>query len=361
MKGLCFMDEGSRQAAQGEKFPYRPRVAGWELTLACNMNCIHCGSSAGHPRPDELRVDEGLDLIGQMVDLGLEMITLSGGEPLMHPAWDVYARRLSEGGVKTQMITNALLLEKSAQKMKDSGIKTFGISLDGMEETHNFIRNNPKSFQMALRGVKAAHEAGLTVGVVTHVSGANRDELEAMYQLFQEIGIKFWQIQVVFKMGRMKEHQDYAVEPEDLPGIAHFIYEKRKLGGLPNVFPGDNLGYYGCEPIFDKEWKGCFAGRHLMGIDADGTIKGCLSLPREFAEGNVRTEPLRQIWEDPNRFRYNRYFNPDMLEGHCKGCPKGDPCRAGCTITAYAATGNKFDNPYCLYRVERETGRGQNC
>ena len=120
------------------------------------------------------------------------------------------------------------------------------------------------------------------------------------------------------------------------------------------MLPGDNLGYFEEDgpSIREHKWKGCFAGRHLVGIDADGSVKGCLSLPREFIEGNLRTEPLRQIWEDPQRFRYNRYFDPEMLEGHCAGCPHGSSCRAGCVVTAHAATGNRFDNPYCAYRVQ---------
>ena len=114
------------------------------------------------------------------------------------------------------------------------------------------------------------------------------------------------------------------------------------------------MGYY-CEPPITKTpWKGCYAGRHLMGVDADGSIKGCLSLPREMIEGNIRTEKLRTIWEDPERFKYNRYFSPDMMEGFCKDCPKSDPCRGGCTVTAYASTGSKFNNPYCCYRLQRE-------
>jgi radical SAM protein with 4Fe4S-binding SPASM domain len=337
-----------------EKFPYHPKVAGWELTLACNMNCIHCGSSAGLPRPDELSTEEGLSLIDQLTDLGLQVMTLSGGEPLLHPSWETYAKRLSSAGVDTYIITNGLLLEKFAERIRQTGVRRISVSIDGLEETHNFIRNNPKSFEKALRGIKAANDAGLFTGAVTHISKANIDEMERMYQLFKEINIKLWQIQITFKMGRMKENDDFSLAPESLSRVASFINEKQRIDDGITVVAGDNVGYYGNLPIRDKSWKGCFAGRHLLGIDADGAIKGCLSLPREFVEGNIREEPLRTIWEDVNRFRYNRYFSEDMLQGYCKGCPKGDPCRAGCVVTAYSSTGDRFSNPYCLFRVEKE-------
>jgi radical SAM protein with 4Fe4S-binding SPASM domain len=158
-------------------------------------------------------------------------------------------------------------------------------------------------------------------------------------------------VQITFKLGRMREHVDWSLDPKELAALARFVHEKQKVPGGLKVVPGDNLGYYCEPPIREKEWKGCFAGRHLVGIDADGSVKGCLSLPRELIEGNIRKESLRAIWEDPQRFKYNRYFSPDMLEGHCKGCAMGARCRAGCTVTALAATGNRFDNPYCTYGV----------
>ncbi|MFA5138180.1 MAG: radical SAM protein [Elusimicrobiota bacterium] len=333
-------------------FPFKPRVVGWELTLRCNMQCIHCGSSAGNPRPDEMNEAEGFSLIDQMVELGTEIVTLSGGEPLTQPSWPKYAERLVKAGVATYMITNGLLLEKSLPAVVGSGLKRIGISFDGTEKTHDFIRNRQGSFTAARRAAGKAKGAGLTVGAITHVSRANFQDLEGMYRAFTEIPLDYWQIQITFKQGRMKEHDTLSLDPKELPALARFVSEKQALQGL-DVVAGDNLGYY-CEPdIRKKPWKGCFAGRHLMGVDADGSIKGCLSLPREFVEGNIRKEPLRKIWEDPQRFKYNRYFSPDMLKGHCAGCPKAEPCRGGCTVTAYSATGNRFDNPYCVFGLSR--------
>ena len=154
----------------------------------------------------------------------------------------------------------------------------------------------------------------------------------------------------------MKEHDQYALRPEQIPQIVEFVHSCQQRDGI-RVVAGDNLGYYEVPSIREKPWKGCFAGRHVLGIDADGTVKGCLSLRREaFSEGNIREEPLRKIWEDPQRFKFNRYFSPDMLTGHCTNCPHAIPCRAGCVVTSHGATGNRFDNPYCAFRIQ--SGKG---
>jgi MoaA/NifB/PqqE/SkfB family radical SAM enzyme len=172
-------------------FPFKPRVVGWELTLRCNMRCVHCGSSAGAPRPDELSEAEGFGLIDGLVELGTEVLTLSGGEPLLHPSWHRYARRLVDAKVATYMITNGLLLEENIPKVLDSGLRRIGLSIDGMEAAHDLIRNQPGSFKAVLRAAEAAKKAGLSVGAVTHVSRANAKDLSEMYRKFTDAGLDY--------------------------------------------------------------------------------------------------------------------------------------------------------------------------
>ena len=61
---------------------YTPLTAVWEITMGCNMRCDHCGSSCEAPLPDELTTAEALALCDDLKKVGLQWITLSGGEPL---------------------------------------------------------------------------------------------------------------------------------------------------------------------------------------------------------------------------------------------------------------------------------------
>lgn len=334
-----------------KKFPFVPKVIGWELTRKCNMRCIHCGTSAGSSRKNELSVEEGLVLCRQIIELGTKSLSLSGGEPLLHHAWDKYARALHEGGVKVSMITNGYLLEENIEKILRSPVRRIGISLDGTPDTHNFIRQNKNSFERAVKGARELKKRNISAGAITHVSKKNIRELEALYKILKDNGFDFWQIQITFLSGRMRKHKEMALDPDDMPEAAEFVEEKKTLKEI-DVSAGDNLGYYSKHNITNFKWKGCFAGRWLMGIDADGGIKGCLSLPPEFVEDNIRKRALKEIWEDRSLFKYNRYFNPADLGNFCKDCVHAPDCRGGCTVTAYSATGSPFNNPYCLYRVE---------
>ena len=267
-----------------------PKVVGWEITKKCNMRCIHCGSRAGESRENELSIEEGLKLCDDLADLGCEVLTLSGGEPLTHPGFDIYAKRLLSRGIKTFLITNGLLIEDKLDRIVASGLKYIAISIDGTEDHHNYTRQNSKSYEKIFSSARLLRDHGIKVGAVTHVSKINISDLEDMYEKFVEEGFHLWQIQITFLSGRMKDHEDLSCSHEDLIRIAKFVDAKRKENKL-TIINGDNFGYYSSYNITDTKWKGCFAGRWLLGIDADGSIKGCLSMPKI----GIRTLSSRSI------------------------------------------------------------------
>jgi radical SAM protein with 4Fe4S-binding SPASM domain len=69
-----------------------------------------------------------------------------------------------------------------------------------------------------------------------------------------------------------------------------------------------------------------------------------------FVEGNVGHTPLAEVWRRPGGFAYNREFSVDLLGGFCKECEYAEICRAGCSWTSFAHTGDLRDNPYCYHR-----------
>jgi radical SAM protein with 4Fe4S-binding SPASM domain len=96
----------------------------------------------------------------------------------------------------------------------------------------------------------------------------------------------------------------------------------------------------------------CGAGRTLIGIEADGTIKGCPSLPTAtWAGGNVRDHSIADIWERAKPLRYTRDRTADDLWGFCRNCYYADTCRAGCTWTSDVFFGKPGNNPYCHHRA----------
>lgn len=105
------------------------------------MRCGHCGSFCTEPLSDELTTGEALELCDQIGEMGLKWVTLSGGESLTRKDIPALIERLSQNGVSVNMITNGWLLDKAmAEKLKESGIATVAIIIDGTRKIHDSIR-----------------------------------------------------------------------------------------------------------------------------------------------------------------------------------------------------------------------------
>jgi radical SAM protein with 4Fe4S-binding SPASM domain len=102
----------------------------------------------------------------------------------------------------------------------------------------------------------------------------------------------------------------------------------------------------------EAHWRGCRGGINVVGIESDGTVKACPSLPTTpYAGGNVRDLTLEQIWEHSAAVRFARDRDIDELWGRCKSCYYADVCRAGCSWTAHCTLGRRGNNPFCYHRA----------
>src|SRR3954469_12123902 len=101
--GGCVMAEPVRRPARSRTDDdfrrHVPVHVVWEITLACNLKCQHCGSRAGKPRPDELTTAECLDVIRRLARLGTREITLIGGEAYLRPDWTELIREIRRHGI----------------------------------------------------------------------------------------------------------------------------------------------------------------------------------------------------------------------------------------------------------------------
>lgn len=347
-----------------EKFGYRPRFAVWELTLACNMCCGHCGSRAGQARANELSPDEALQVVAQLCELGLERLTLSGGEPTMRLDWPDIARAIKEGGALANLISNGWeWSDETTRTAVEADLANVCFSVDGLEETHDQIRRKG-SFSRVMQAFDSCAAHGLPTASVMTLNRKNLHQLDAVHDLLLQRGVTIWQLQVSDLMGNMRDNIEWAFHPEDLLDVEAKIATLIDRSDM-RIAVGDNVGFYG--PHEDKLrsdtpfgfWVGCFAGCQVIGIEADGNVKGCLSQQDPaFVEGNLRERPLREIWNRPGAFAYNREFSIDQLEGFCRDCRYAEICRGGCTCTAHFASGSKFDNPYCLHRTAELRAQG---
>ncbi len=349
---------------------YRPRVCVWELTLRCNLRCLHCGSAAGGPRGRELSTAECLDAADQLAELGCELITLSGGEPTLRDDWDTLARHIARRGLLVNMVTNGVrMTPEVAGRARDAGLSNVAVSIDGPPDVHEHIRG-VGTYEPTVNGVRTLVKAGMRTAILTTVSRLNLPHLEAIRQQAIALGATQFRVQLAKPMGNLKEHDDLVLRPRDLLQLLPLLAGMKGAGGI-DVRVGDSVGF--CSPYdavlrgrgFDgtpQRWSGCQAGLQAIGIEADGGIKGCLSLQARldgrgddpFREGTLREARLAEIWGRPGAFGYNRQFQMASLTGGCRRCNERARCRGGAKCVAAAVTGALTENPLCYLNAARE-------
>jgi radical SAM protein with 4Fe4S-binding SPASM domain len=356
-------------AARAHDRQIRPIYAVWEITLKCDLACRHCGSRAGQARPDELTTAESLDLVRQMAELGVKEVTVIGGEAYLRSDWTDIIREVRRLGMQATMTTGGrALTPERAQAAAAAGLMSASVSIDGMQATHDRLRGVQGSYESALAALANLSRAGVPVSVNTQINRLSAPELPQVLETLIAAGCHSWQIQLTVAMGRGADEPEVLLEPYDLEKLFPLLARLKKRCDEAGVrlWPGNNIGYFGpYESILRGNMPlghsaSCGAGRATLGIEADGTIKGCPSLTTHgWAGGNIRENPLQEIWERAAPLRYTRDRTVEDLWGFCRTCYYADECRAGCTWTADVLFGKPGNNPFCHHRVLELARRGR--
>jgi radical SAM protein with 4Fe4S-binding SPASM domain len=352
----------------------RTNYAVWEITLKCNLACSHCGSRAGVARENELTTSEALDLVRQMADLGIDEVTMIGGEAYLRPDWLEIAAEIVHRGMTCGMTTGGYGISRTtAEHMHDAGISTVSVSVDGLEATHDRLRGVPGSWRRCFETIGHVVAAGIDLPCCnTQFNRLSAPEMPLIYDEIRKASVAAWQVQLTVPMGRAADHPELLLQPFELlelyPMLAHVIERARREG--VDVQPGNDVGYYGpYESVFRSMpgdngfWQGCMAGLQTIGIEADGAIKGCPSLPTaSYVGGNIRERSLKDIVQTTDRLRFNigagTPSGADHTWGFCGSCEYRELCRGGCTWTAHVLFDRPGNNPYCHHRALTLASRG---
>jgi radical SAM protein with 4Fe4S-binding SPASM domain len=334
-----------------EGFPF---IVGWELTLACNLRCRHCDSSAGAPRARELSRAEALSLCEQFPELLVNEVIFTGGEPLLCPYWSDLAARLLELGIKTGVVTNGLpLAEETVAAMLRTGLTAAGVSLDGFESQHDRIRGVEGAFRRAVRGIELMVSRGIEVTVITSVTAVNLPQLGEICELVLSLGAAKWQIQPLFPLGRGRADESLRLTDGEFLEMGRLLWALRDPAAARGlrIHPADSCGYFSPFDYPEMQWSGCLAGRSSIGIMSDGRVKGCLSWPDSTVVGDLREKDLWSIWFQPEAFSHLREFSREQMGGACRDCDAALECGGGCEAMSLAAAGDWHADPYCYRRI----------
>lgn len=328
----------------------------WEITLACCFSCKYCGSKGGKARENELTTEECLDIADQLFELGCTRVSMIGGEVFMRRDWKQIVARLTGHGINVNIITNGFIFrDELIDDLKESDVESVSVSIDGPQEVHDKYRQTG-SFERAIAAVDVLCASGIPVSVISTLNSENAEYLESLYETLKRYPIYAWQLQSCSPMGNAANNGvNYAF---DTARVIRFVEEHAASAPFA-LGVADNIGYFTESEgsirgnLSGKAYfRGCSAGISSIGIDSIGNVRGCESMYDDrFNEGNLRKQSLREIWENPDNFAYNRKFKPDMLTGKCSSCEMGRYCAGGCRSYNFFVHGKMYEAPACARNV----------
>lgn len=298
----------------------------FELTNQCNLRCRHCGSNCSF-EGQSLSIR---DIVTTLRSLGQEnpMICLTGGEPLLHPDFFEIAGCVHSMGFSWGMTTNATMInEMSAAKLRQTGMSTVSVSLDGMEQAHDTLRRKKGAWKNALRGLKYLQNEGFEPQVTTVVHQGNFEDLEPLYELLCEIGITSWRPINVEPIGRACESDSLLLRPDQFADLIKYIRNKRFDQSCDMEVTFGCSHYLGIEQerMVRDHYFLCGAGILTASIRSNGDICACLDIEnrQELVQGNIKIDDFWDVWI--NRFQsFRRDRTVDCSK--CKECEERFLC-----------------------------------
>ena len=284
----------------------------WESTLRCNVHCLHCGSDcvASVEQPD-MPAEDFLHVIDTEVTPHVDphkvLIIISGGEPLMRKDLADVGRALMERGYPWGMVTNGLAMtEKKFKELREAGLRSITVSLDGLEEDHVWLRQHPLAFEGACRAIRliaeynrsqiAKNEPLIVWDVVTCVNQRTIDHLDKIRDLLWSMGVRNWRVFGIDPMGRAAENPELILTDPQFKQLMEFIKAEREAGRHVSYSCEGYLGEYEGQ-VRDYLYQ-CAAGLSVASILIDGSISACTSIRGKYYQGNIYRDSFWRVWEE---------------------------------------------------------------
>lgn len=320
----------------------------WETTLRCNAKCKHCGSRAGENihLKEELTTEEikkAFKGISDRLDASSILLNVTGGEPLLREdLFDVMDYAHNTLGFKWGITTNGLLMdEKVIDQMKQTGMSTMSISLDGLEKSHDKFRGIDGAYSKTIANIKKLQQNKFLncFQITTVVNKLNIEQLEDLYKLMQDLEVDSWRVVNMDPIGRAIDNSELDLDKNDYITLFNFIKEKRKKSNFEVT--------YGCSHFLGMKRENtvrnnpffCFSGFNTASILYNGDIFVCPNVNRrkDLIQGNIKQDNFVDIWE--NKFQWFRNLDKFKV-GDCAKCEDWKYCR-GDSLHTWDFTNNK--------------------
>ncbi len=322
----------------------------WEITYACNLQCVHCLSSSGTRDPRELSTDQAKAVLDELRDLQVFYINIGGGEPMIRKDFFEILEHAETNDIGVKFSTNGTYITaENARRLASMNYLDIQISLDGVDAATNDAVRGKGSYATAIAAMNHLRDANfgqfkISVVVTRH----NVDQLDAFKALADSYGAQL-RITRLRPSGRGADTWD---ELHPTQQQQRQIYDWLMKHG-ENVLTGDSFFHLNA---FGESLPGlnlCGAGRVVCLIDPIGDVYACpFVIHDQFKAGSLLSDGgFTKVWKESDLFLSLR--EPES-EGACSACGSYDACQGGC-MAAKFFTGIPLNGP----DPECVTGHGE--
>lgn len=341
-------------------YSHYPETVDLFLTYMCNLRCKMCGQwgmvgSSKDMSPEELKGELSLDQIFEIIDDIKSFkpnVTLFGGEPLLYSNWEKVVSRIKEAGMRCNMITNGILLEKYAHSIIDLGVDEIIFSLDGPRDVHDDVRNAKGTFDRAFKGLKLIRDIKEQTGqkkpivnissTIFEINYKHLDEIISVAEELRASTITFHHLiflsKEVYNQHNRVFKSSYGMVCNDWGGFVRdslpdinidFLIKKIedikkraskvKIAFYPNFTNEEIRRYYTEFDFVSTSYKNrCLSPWMVSYIYPDGTVRPCQSL--NFSAGNTRNNTFRKIWNSEKYMRFRKITKEKKMYPVCTRC-----------------------------------------
>jgi 12,18-didecarboxysiroheme deacetylase len=350
-------------------------VVVWNMTRRCNLKCVHCyARSEDISYDNELNHEQSIAMIDDLAEFGVPVLLFSGGEPTVHPRLVEYAKHAVSKGMRAVISTNGTLITKEkARVLKEIGLSYVGISLDGLEETHDKFRGVKGSYKKVMVAIKNCQEAGIKVGLRFTINKRNVKDIPGIFDLLEEKNIPRACFYHLVYSGRGSEIAKEDLSHEETRKILDLIMDRTKDlhdRNLPKeILTVDNHadGPYVYQRLLDEDPKRASEVMELLEMNEgnnSGRGIGCISWDgevhpdqfwREKSLGNVKDKPFSEIWtNDENEFLMKLKEKKKYVKGRCSKCRWLDICGGNFRARAESVANDPWDSDPACYLTDEE-------
>jgi Fe-coproporphyrin III synthase len=350
-------------------------VVVWNVTRRCNLRCVHCYSqSEDRGYSGELSLDKGKSLIDDLAGFGSPVILFSGGEPLIRPDILDLIRYATQQGRRAVLSTNGTLITPTlAEKLKDIGLSYVGISLDGLQETHDAFRGFPGTFARVMAAIKNCQDVGLKVGLRFTINKRNFKDIPGIFDLVEEKRIPRICFYHLVYAGRGTDLINEDLDHSRTREVVDLILDRTRMlhdkGQPVEVLTVDNHadGPYTYMRLMKEDPKraaevlqllqmneGNNSGRGIGCVSWDGSVHAD-QFWRHHSFGNVRQRPFSEIWTDPSdELLMKLKEKKKHVKERCAKCHWLDICGGNFRVRAEAISGDVWAPDPACYLTDEE-------